>query len=114
MELKPCPFCGCGAILIELEDEPNCGGWCVECPSCKASSIVSFPVKDDARPLVVAAWNRRSDAAARRAGAIAALEALPCWFSKTTTMDCIRAEVAPESQWCPRCAALAEARKGGK
>ncbi len=76
MDLKPCPFCGSGAVLVELEDEPNRGGWCVECPACKASSVVSFPVKDDARPLVVEAWNRRSDTAAHRAGAIEALEKL--------------------------------------
>ena len=111
MDLKPCPFCGSGAVLIELEDEPNRGGWCVECPACKASSIVSFPVKDDARPLVVEAWNRRSDTAAHRSGAIAALEALPCSGKGRFEKDCLELENLPLDLWCPRCRALAALKK---
>ncbi len=108
MDLKPCPFCGSGAVLIELEDEPNRGGWCVECPSCKASSIVSFPVKDDARPLVVEAWNRRSDTAARRDGAIEALEQVRC---RNGYPNCYADGDLYKSEWCSRCTLLMAERK---
>jgi hypothetical protein len=71
-------------------------------------------VKDDARPLVVEAWNRRSDSAAHRSGAIAALEALPCSAKGRFNRDCGELENLPKDFYCPRCAALAALEGGAK
>lgn len=56
-QLKPCPFCGGEAryMLADVDDD----GYCVECTQCWASSRVHLSLKDDARPIVAAAWNRR-------------------------------------------------------
>lgn len=59
LPLLPCPFCGSAAALAEAEPT----GWVVECThgACRASTNIRFSVKEDARPLVVAQWNRRAD-----------------------------------------------------
>lgn len=58
-ELLPCPFCGGEAKIVDLPEEYNIGGVAVECQKCRASSTCCFPVKDDPKPHVIAAWNTR-------------------------------------------------------
>lgn len=62
--LKPCPFCGGEAEIIQLDDEEaeNFGGMAVECQTktCRASSALIFPCGDDPRPLLLERWNRRT------------------------------------------------------
>jgi len=58
--IKACPFCGRMARLIETSEPSNRGGFCVECHSCHARGPVVFGIKTDARPIAVAAWNRRA------------------------------------------------------
>jgi Lar family restriction alleviation protein len=58
--LLPCPFCGGTGALGELTEEVNRGGWIVECIACQASTRVHFSVKEDARPHVTDAWNKRA------------------------------------------------------
>ncbi len=55
MKLKPCPFCKGEARLVEPEEQAHC----VECSVCWASSRMIYSLKEDARPLVVEAWNKR-------------------------------------------------------
>ena len=54
-ELKPCPFCGCSAEIMEM---PN-GGlrmlYWVECRGCFTKSQTSF----DNASASITAWNRR-------------------------------------------------------
>jgi len=54
-ELKPCPFCGRKAEVLELGDEANFGGSVVCCSGCGASSPVHFDRKENLR----ASWNER-------------------------------------------------------
>lgn len=55
-KLKPCPFCGGEAEIIEIEGGENAGGSCVSCTVCLASSNVSFEFKEN----FVSNWNRRA------------------------------------------------------
>lgn len=57
-ELKPCPFCGGAAKLVEVEPS----GYVVECTNgiCNASTNIRYSCGDDAVPLVVEQWNRRT------------------------------------------------------
>lgn len=55
-ELKPCPFCGGDAEIIELDDGDNAGGSCVACTQCRASGNVEFGRKEN----YVSNWNRRA------------------------------------------------------
>lgn len=38
IRLKPCPFCGCGLVVVQVYDPEMYGalGCAVECPRCKA------------------------------------------------------------------------------
>ena len=65
-ELKPCPFCGGMAEIVEIDEGENAGGSCVCCTKCLASSNVEFGFKEN----FFSNWNRRvqtpvSDAVAR-------------------------------------------------
>lgn len=59
--LKPCPFCGSGALLLNIADtdSDNLGAVYVECRICHASTALVFPSMEDARPRAVELWNRR-------------------------------------------------------
>lgn len=55
-ELKPCPFCGGDAEIVNIEEGENAGGSCVCCTRCMASSNVEFEFKEN----FVSNWNRRA------------------------------------------------------
>ena len=54
-ELKPCPFCGGRARVIETTEPSNLGGSAVECTVCHACSPVHFDRKEN----LYSAWNDR-------------------------------------------------------
>ncbi len=54
-ELKPCPFCGGMAEIVEIDEGENAGGSCVCCTTCLASSKVEFGFKEN----FISNWNRR-------------------------------------------------------
>ena len=54
-ELKPCPFCGGMAEIVEIDEGENAGGSCVGCTTCLASSKVEFEFKEN----FISNWNRR-------------------------------------------------------
>lgn len=54
--LRPCPFCGGDAEILNIEDGENAGGSCVSCTRCQASSNVEFEFKEN----FVSNWNRRT------------------------------------------------------
>jgi Lar family restriction alleviation protein len=58
--LKPCPFCGCEARIVEVEETDNRGGFVVCCTGCEASTKVWFPLKDDVRQILRDEWNQRA------------------------------------------------------
>jgi Lar family restriction alleviation protein len=60
-DLRPCPFCGGDARFYEVEEASNRGGYVVGCKECECSTRVWFPVKDDVRPILRDAWNRRAE-----------------------------------------------------
>lgn len=57
-QLKPCPFCGGKAEIINA-DECGPDAWTVHCTVCWCSSVVMTAVKDDVRGDLVAKWNTR-------------------------------------------------------
>lgn len=50
VELKPCPFCGCAAILEGIDY------WWVQCDSCGAETMGS-----ESRQREIENWNRREE-----------------------------------------------------
>ena len=61
-KLKPCPFCGGEACMIEVEPHTHeiatwmpdyTGGFFVECTNCACG------ISADTKEVAVAAWNRR-------------------------------------------------------
>ena len=54
-ELKPCPFCGGLAEIVEIDEGENAGGSCVCCTTCLASSKVEFGLKEN----FISNWNHR-------------------------------------------------------
>lgn len=54
-KLKPCPFCGGLAEIVEIDEGENAGGSCVCCTTCLASSNVDFGFKEN----FISNWNRR-------------------------------------------------------
>lgn len=59
-ELKPCPFCGGEAEIVDAEE---CGpqAYVVTCNGCMTSSRVIFALMDDVTFDLVSAWNTRAD-----------------------------------------------------
>jgi Lar family restriction alleviation protein len=57
--LKPCPFCGGKAQIIEVTEPSNVGGYVVQCGACEASTRVWFPIKDRVEGILTDAWNKR-------------------------------------------------------
>lgn len=57
--IKPCPFCGGNAEVIDATEACNQGAVVVECHNCHASGPVVFGVKDDPKPHAIFMWNRR-------------------------------------------------------
>ena len=62
-DLKPCPFCGGAAEIVNIDDGENAGGSCVCCTRCMASGNVEFGRKEN----FVSNWNRRDPAVLARA-----------------------------------------------
>jgi Lar family restriction alleviation protein len=68
LELKPCPFCGGGAEIVQIGNEATksrgfevrCMTW--GCTIKKRAMVIRQPI-EKAREYAVAAWNQRSDAA---------------------------------------------------
>lgn len=58
-KLKPCPFCGSEAEIVECDEPTNAGGHVVQCPKCLACSRVQFG--ESICRLLTEAWNRRAD-----------------------------------------------------
>lgn len=71
LELKPCPFCGGGAEIVQIGNEATksrgfevrCMTW--GCTIKKRAMVIRQPI-EKAREYAVAAWNQRSDAASRK------------------------------------------------
>lgn len=61
-KLLPCPFCGGEGEIGEVGNAYPLeeGSWFVACKSCRATSKLIFPVKEDVRGLVIEAWNTRA------------------------------------------------------
>lgn len=59
--LKPCPFCGGAAEIIEA-DEAGDMAYVVQCQTrgCEASSAVVFAIKEPADDPLAERWNRRN------------------------------------------------------
>jgi hypothetical protein len=59
--LLPCPFCGSSAKFDKADDGINDGGEFVTCTNqmCMAASKIVFPLKEDAKPHLLEAWNSR-------------------------------------------------------
>lgn len=58
-KLKPCPFCGGKAKIIECKENINIGGSVIECSKCMASSHVEFGFKENLK----SSWNTRANEA---------------------------------------------------
>lgn len=60
--LKPCPFCGGEAEMHQSHDPdgPNDHGYYIACGKCGASTNLRFSCGEDARPLLMEQWNRRT------------------------------------------------------
>ena len=56
-ELKPCPFCGGEAVVIEHPLEPQITTFGVECSWCGGKTEQNFVSKIGA----IGAWNRRAN-----------------------------------------------------
>ena len=56
-ELKPCPFCGGEALVVEHPFSPQMSTYGVECLSCGVMTPSNYIAKVGA----IGAWNRRSD-----------------------------------------------------
>jgi hypothetical protein len=57
--LLPCPCCGARAELQDADMPGYEGGQFIECSGCRLTTPVRFSCKEDARPLLAEAWNRR-------------------------------------------------------
>ncbi len=62
-DLLLCPFCGSRAVFGQITDpeDDNFGGEFVSCSGCIVTTDLRFSVKEDARPLLAEAWNRRAE-----------------------------------------------------
>jgi len=61
-ELKPCPCCGCRAVMRQAPLEPETsqsGGYYIECTGCHLTTLLMFSILDNCKPLLVGLWNRR-------------------------------------------------------
>lgn len=58
-DLKACPFCNGSAVICELRDEINMGGFIVMCEVCQVNTRVFFPIKEDVTQALLGAWNVR-------------------------------------------------------
>ena len=68
MKLKPCPFCGGGAILKDYSDgKPGSGSWMISCEDNCGVLMATYAKKshtaeeihDEIHDNVIKAWNRR-------------------------------------------------------
>ena len=59
-ELKPCPFCGKKAAMIETEPGTPCARWSVRCSNdmCRVWTVETGDF--DKKEWAIAAWNRRA------------------------------------------------------
>lgn len=59
VDLKPCPFCGSGAVFARDHDEDG-EFVAVQCTGCGCGSGKHYPIMDSADPNAAAEWNRRT------------------------------------------------------
>ena len=64
-ELKPCPFCGGKAKLVDVGIEGEFQDWVVECPNCHIALLYNDDGCVSTILEAVIAWNRRVDNAGR-------------------------------------------------
>lgn len=116
LTLKKCPFCGSPGKLQCEYDEDDGESWFVECLRCSVSSPQRYSLKEDARPLVVEAWNTRTapdkDAAVRLANLSKQLLDDATAEAKTLrdALSLLVADVAQYEAWQRPCYALEVAR----
>lgn len=60
-ELKPCPFCGGEAEIIDAVEAGE-SAKCVTCKKCWCSSHVRFAIKEPVEELLAESWNQRAPA----------------------------------------------------
>jgi Lar family restriction alleviation protein len=96
-ELKPCPFCGASAEIIEVEETDNQGGFVVCCTGCQASTKVWFPLKDDATRILRDEWNRRAEQTTMGKSCAAALRAHAITYANVLPVSvCLRLEMSAD------------------
>ena len=61
--LLPCPCCGSkasfGAVISDLDNDPNDGGMFAACEECELSTKLVFPCGDDPHEMLSELWNAR-------------------------------------------------------
>ena len=68
LHLEPCPCCGGRAVFGRITDlkDAGFGGNFITCHECIITTDLRFSLKEDARPRLAEAWNRREGIAAAR------------------------------------------------
>lgn len=88
-ELKPCPFCGGEAEIVDAEE---CGpqAYVVTCNGCMTSSRVIFALMDDATFDLVSAWNTRAAHKVKQGQIERDIWSAMIWAaSNNPTLDCL-------------------------
>ena len=117
-ELKPCPCCGADAKwdICTDEESPYWNGEYIECTGCGLTTRVVFSIKEDGKPMIAAAWNRRSPtpgaAELLQRWQDAALDHYtPGWAFDPTNPELMIGNIAREAHPAPGAAAMREAAR---